>query len=460
METLLLAEDKESLARVISEALEPEGYRVEIAATGTEAVRKLASGRRFSFVLTDLRLPGVDGIGVLRASREHNPDCPVIVMTAYGTIEEAVEAMKLGAWDFVQKPVDIDYLALILRRAREHQALKSENLLLRQEFQEKLGLPVIIGDSAPMRELTRKIQRVAPTDSTVLLTGESGTGKELFARAIHALSPRKNRPFVAVNCAAIPDTLIENELFGHEKGSYTGAASRQLGKFELAAGGTVFLDEIGELALSVQSKILRVLQEHSFERIGGQHSIEADVRVVCATNRDLTLAISEGKFREDLFFRIHVFPVEVPSLRARKEDIRPLARFFASRYAAEVGKREMSIGEEAWSVLMQHDWPGNVRELENAIERAVILADGQEIAARDLQLIPTAMGGSLRQVLDLSGTLGEAVGRASERVEREKISEVLRETRDRQLAAERLGITARTLASKMRHHGIDDDETS
>lgn len=459
MKNILLVEDKESLARMIREALEAEGLAVDWVASGTDAVRRIASGRQFGVVLTDLRLPGADGIDVLRGVREHDPDCPVILMTGFGTIEEAVEAMKGGAWDFLQKPVDVDYLMLLVRRALEHRDLRTENLLLKEEFQKAHDLPAIIGDSVPMREVSQQIQKVTPTDATVLLLGESGTGKELFARAIHTLSPRRNRPFVAINCAAIPETLIENELFGHEKGAYTGASSRHLGRFELADGGTVFLDEIGELPIGMQSKVLRVLQERSFERVGGTQTIEVDVRLVFATNRDLKAAVTEGRFREDLYFRIHVFPVEIPPLRARKEDIEALARYFVGKFSRELGKPALTVSPAAWAMLREYDWPGNIRELENAIERAVILADHGTIDADDFQLRETGdRDERLRNLFDLSGSLEEAAAKAVERVERAKIAEVLRETPQRQAAAERLGLTPRALAAKLRLYGFEEPE--
>ncbi len=457
MDRILLVEDKESLALMIREALELEGVAVEWAPDGKAATRKLATGSRYALVLTDLRLPGADGLQVLRTSRENDPDCPVIVMTAYGTIEQAVEAMKLGAYDFVQKPIDVDYLTLLVRRAREYRALRSENLLLREEYQKRLGLPVIVGDSLPMRDVSQKVQRVAPTDSTVLLTGESGTGKELFARAIHSISPRANRPFVAINCAAIPETLIENELFGHEKGSFTGAVARQIGKFELADGGTVFLDEIGELAPAVQVKVLRVIQERKIERIGGLQTLDVDVRVICATNRDLRAAIRDGIFREDLFFRINVFPVEIPPLRSRKEDLEPLARFFVARFAKELGKGEVTISEDAWRALRAYDWPGNVRELENALERALILADGSVVTARDLQIGSAQEERfAVRNAFDLSGSLDEVTARATERVERAKILEALRDSADRAAAAAKLGLSPRALTAKLRQYGMEE----
>jgi DNA-binding NtrC family response regulator len=457
MDRILLVEDKESLALMIREALELDGVAVDLAGDGKSAVRKLASGTRYALVLTDLRLPGADGLQVLRNSRENDPDCPVIVMTAYGTIEQAVEAMKLGAYDFIQKPIDVDYLTLLVRRAREYRALRSENLLLREEYQKRLGLPLIVGESLPMREVSQKVQRVAPTDSTVLLTGESGTGKELFARAIHSLSSRANRPFVAINCAAIPETLIENELFGHEKGSFTGAVSRQLGKFELADGGTIFLDEIGDLAPAVQSKVLRVIQERRIERIGGTQTLEVDVRLIFATNRDLRAAIRDGFFREDLYFRINVFPVEVPPLRSRKEDLEPLARFFIARFAKELGKGEVTLTDDAWRELRAYDWPGNVRELENALERALILADGSVVDSKDLQIGSAQEEGfAVRSAFDLSGSLEEVTGRAVARIERAKILEALRDSPDRHGAAEKLGLSPRALTAKLKHYGLEE----
>jgi DNA-binding NtrC family response regulator len=447
MRRLLIVEDKESLALMLKETVESEGLEADISPTGSDATRRIAEGRRYFAVLTDLRLPGADGIAVLRAVKESDPDCPVIVMTAFGTIENAVEAMKLGAFDFVQKPVDVDYLLLLLRRCREHRELLSENLLLKEEFQRRYGLPAIVGESKPIVDVGAAIQRVAPTDSTVLLQGESGTGKELFARAIHQLSPRRARPFVAVNCAAIPDTLIENELFGHERGAFTGAVGRQLGKFELADSGTIFLDEIGELNHAMQSKLLRVLQERSFDRIGGVSAVEVDIRVICATNRNLADDVKSGRFRQDLFFRINVFPVTVPPLRERRDDIDALVDHFVPKLARELKKPQLRISAAARERLRAHDWPGNIRELENALERAAILCDGATIEPRDLTIASTSP-----ETLDLSGTLDEA----GSRLERFKIADALRTSASRAAAADVLGISPRTLAAKMKEHGLDE----
>ena len=461
MKRILIVEDKESLAQMLRETVEAEGLEADVASTGTEAVRWLASGRRYVVVLTDLRLPGADGIAVLRQARESDPDCPVIVMTAFGTVENAVEAMKLGAYDFVQKPIDVDYLVLLLKRCREHRELRFENLLLKQEFRDRYALPEIIGESARIVEVSQSIQKVAPTDTTVLLQGESGTGKELFARAIHQLSKRRDRAFVAINCAAIPETLIENELFGHEKGAFTGAVGRQLGKFELADGGTIFLDEIGELSPAVQSKILRVVQERRFERIGGAATLDVDVRVICATNRDLAIEVRRGTFREDLYFRINVFPVTVPPLRVRRDDIPRLAEHFLRKFAREFGKPSLSFSAEALEALQNYDWPGNIRELENCIERAAILSDSDRIASRDFSL-GTARSPEdvIREVVDLSGTLDEVASRLLRIVERAKIADALRTSASRADAAEALGISARALSIKARELGLVEKNTS
>ncbi|HKS22127.1 MAG TPA: sigma-54 dependent transcriptional regulator [Thermoanaerobaculia bacterium] len=455
MKRLLIVEDKESLALMLQETVRSEGLDADIAATGNDAMNRLAAGTPYFAVLTDLRLPGADGIAVLRQAKESDPDCPVIVMTAFGTIENAVEAMKLGAFDFVQKPIDVDHLLLLLRRCREMRELQSENLLLKEEFQQRYRLPAIIGDSPRIVDVSSAIQRVAPTDSTVLLQGESGTGKELFARAIHQLSPRRDRAFVAINCAAIPDTLIENELFGHEKGAFTGATARQVGKFELADSGTIFLDEIADLGLGVQAKILRVLQERRFERIGGTASIDVDVRIICATNRNVADEVKEGRFRDDLYFRINVFPVTVPPLRARREDIDALTDFFLQRLGRELKKPSLRIADAARAALRAYDWPGNIRELENTLERAAILCDRNSIEPRDLAIAAALRDDAVAEALDLSGTLDEATARATRAVERLKIVDALRRTSSRNEAAELLGIAPRTLTAKMKEHGLE-----
>src|SRR5436853_4275117 len=325
MPDILLVEDKESLRRVLRLTLERAGYSVTEAADAREAIAEI--GRvPHKIVLTDLRMPNGSGLDVLRAAKTADNDIPVIVMTAYGSIDEAVQAMKDGAHDFLQKPVDSNHLLLLVERALEQLRLRTENILLREEWSKRYGFPRIIGESEAIKRSVAETQRVAQTDATVLLLGESGTGKELFARAVHHLSPRRDKPFVAINCAAIPETLIESELFGHERGAFTGATERRPGKFELATGGTVFLDEIGELPLAAQGKLLRAIEEKTVDRIGGRAPVAVDVRIVAATNRDLQSAARDGEFRRDLYFRLAVFPVRVPPLRARDADVILLAR--------------------------------------------------------------------------------------------------------------------------------------
>src|SRR5499433_2795161 len=333
MPDILLVEDKESLRRVLRLTLEHAGYSVTEAVDAREAISAIARTPH-KIVLTDLRMPNGSGLDVLRAAKSADGDTPVIVMTAYGSIDEAVQAMKDGAHDFLQKPVDSNHLLLLVERALEQSRIRTENILLREEGSKRYGFPRIIGESEAIKKAVSETQRVAQTDATVLLLGESGTGKELFARAIHHLSNRREKAFVAINCAAIPETLIENELFGHERGAFTGAGDRRLGKFELASGGTVFLDEIGELPLAVQGKLLRAIEEKVVDRIGGRAPVAVDVRLVAATNRDLRIAVEAGDFRRDLFFRLAVFPVEIPPLRERDDDLVLLA----NQFAAELGK--------------------------------------------------------------------------------------------------------------------------
>src|SRR5437773_5482942 len=385
MPDILLVEDKDSLRRVLRLTLENAGYSVTEAADAREAIAAL--GRTpHRVVLTDLRMPDGSGIDVLRAAKSVDSDIPVIVMTAYGSIDEAVQAMKDGAHDFLQKPVDSNHLLLLVERALEQSRLRTENILLREEWSKRYGFPRIVGESEAIKRTVAETQRVAQTEATVLLLGESGTGKELFARAVHHLSNRRDKPFVAINCAAIPETLIENELFGHERGAFTGAGERRLGKFELASSGTVFLDEIGELPLAVQGKLLRAIEEKVVDRIGGRAPIPVDVRIVAATNKDLRAAVDSGEFRGDLFFRLAVFPIQIPPLRERDGDVALLARHFAGKLGKELRGREASLGPEAIQALRAHSWPGNVRELENAIERACILSDSMTLDSKDLGL--------------------------------------------------------------------------
>jgi DNA-binding NtrC family response regulator len=401
-------------------------------------------------------MPHGSGLDVLRVARAADGDVPVIVMTAYGSIDEAVQAMKDGAHDFLQKPVDSNHLMLLVARALEQARLRTENFLLREEWSRRYGFPRIIGESEAIKRAVSETQRVAMTEATVLLLGESGTGKELFARAVHHLSERRDQPFVAVNCAAIPESLIENELFGHERGAFTGAGARHLGKFELAAGGTVFLDEIGELPLGVQGKLLRAIEEKAVDRIGGRGPVPVDVRIVTATNRDLRGAADRGEFRRDLFFRLAVFPIEIPPLRERGDDVILLANHFAAELGKELRKREATLSEACVLALRNHNWPGNVRELQNAIERACILADSSMLEPRDLGIVAeTVTEPDVVRDLDTSGTLSEVAERAVSFVERRKILEALSANEgNKSKTADVLGVSYKTLLTKIKEYDI------
>jgi DNA-binding NtrC family response regulator len=461
MEPVLLVEDKHELRAMLRKALERSGYAVEEAADGNAAIEKLRA-RRYLVVLTDLKLPGSSGIEVLRASAQADPTVAVILMTAYGSIEEAVTAMKEGAFDFIQKPVDLDHLKLLMERAARQQELVRENIVLREEYSARYGFPRILGEHPAMKEISEQVQRVAATDSTVLLLGESGTGKELFARAIHHLSARRDGPFIALNCAAIPEGLVETEIFGHERGAFTGAGARKLGRLEMAHRGTLFLDEIGELPAPMQAKLLRVLEEKRFERVGGTAAIEVNVRILSATNRDLRAAVAAKAFREDLWFRIAAVPLEIPPLRERGADVLLLAEHFLEKYRREFRKSGLVLDDEAKRRLGEYAWPGNVRELQNTIERAAILARGDTISAADLRLpapqpAPAEMPeGMLPAGFDWSGTLEEVAGRAQGHVERFLIARALAEAKwNKTRAAELLGVSYKTLLAKIRALGLE-----
>jgi DNA-binding NtrC family response regulator len=444
---------------MLRHALERQGHAVLEARDQPEAERMLQLNP--AVVLSDLRLPVGDGFGVLRASKEFDADTPVIVMTAYGSIEDAVAAMKEGALDFLAKPVDPDHLALLVARALEQRRMVTENLLLKEELAVRRGAPQLVGEDVSLRKVFAGLQRAAATDTTVLLEGESGTGKELFARSLHALSPRADAPFVAINCAAIPETLLETELFGHEKGAFTGAVARKPGKFEMAHRGTLFLDEIGDLPLSLQAKILRALEERRFERVGGTASVQVDVRLVAATNRGLRAAVAARRFREDLFFRLSVFPITVPPLRDRPGDIPLLARYFVDRFCRDMKKKPIALSPAALEQLVSYRWPGNVRELQNCIERAVILAEGDAIQPRHLNLTFKAVERDAEPPnplaeLDLTGTLTEATRRGLSVIERVKIEQVLKEAdNSKGRAAELLQISYKALLAKLKEHRLE-----
>ena len=450
MSDVLVVEDKESLREMLRKTLEARGWGVREAGDAYEARRQLHQAK-FMAVLTDLRLPGGSGFDVLAAARDSDADLPVIVMTAFGTVEEAVRAMKEGAADFLTKPVDTDHLLLLLDRATERRRLATDYLLLKEDYQRRLGISRVLGEDPAWKETLLAVQRAAATDATVLFLGESGTGKELLSRALHQLSPRAKGPFVAINCAAIPENLIENELFGHEKGAYTGATGRKAGKAELAHHGTLFLDEIGDLPLALQGKILRLVQERQFERVGGVQTLSVDVRLVAATNRALKEAVARKEFREDLYFRLSVLEISIPPLRRRRSDILLLAAAFLERYARELGRKDLRLSDEARAALQEHPWPGNVRELQNCIERAAILCDGVVILPAHLRLTAPVGGPSLADLFDLSGPLPDVVRRATERIEDEAIRLALEAAAgDRAAAAERLGISVSTISRRLR----------
>ncbi len=447
---------------MLRHALEAHGHTVLEARDEPEAVRELRQTRPV-VVLTDLKLPVGDGFGILRAAKELDPNLPVVVMTAYGSIQDAVLAMREGAMDFLAKPVEPDHLLLMVERAIAQRRMLTEYIVLKEELAERRGAPRIIGDDAKLRQVSQQLHRAAATDATVLLEGESGTGKELFARALHALSPRSDGPFVAINCAAIPETLLETELFGHEKGAFTGAVQRKPGRFELAHRGTLFLDEIGDLPLALQAKILRALEQKQFERVGGTQTLLVDVRVVAATNRNLKQRVAERQFREDLYFRLSVFPIQIPPLRERGDDVLTLARHFVERFCKDLNKNALLLAPGAIEDLKAYSWPGNVRELQNCIERAVILTEGDVIQSRHLNLsfrnasVPVPVTADPWDQLDLSGTLGDAVRRVSAEVERRKIELALKEAGGNKVqAAHALQIGFKVLLQKLKTYGIPE----
>jgi len=441
MKTILIIDDDPGFQKLLETILTGEGYRVEAGGSVAEA-RKLGAEKQFDLVLSDLKLPDGDGLQVLAWFAEHAPQTPVIMITAFGTVATAVEAMKLGAVDYLGKPLrSPDELRLLVRRTLTNRRIARERDLLREQAEAGFSCDSLIAEDSRMKEALDLARKVAPTEATVLLTGESGTGKELLARCIHANSRRAGGVFVAVNCAALAPTLIESELFGHEKGAFTGAVSQHLGRFERAEGGTLLLDEIGELDGHLQSKLLRVLQEKTFERVGGRRQIRADVRVIAATNRGLKRMVEEGRFRADLYYRLSTFPIELPPLRERPADIEPLARFFLSRAASNLGKPSLALSEEAVEKLRRYRWPGNVRELENLMERMAILCDGS-VGAADL---PIQAGDTPPHPVRWRD------------IERRAIEEALRRNRgNRTQAARELGISLRKLQYRLKEYGYND----
>ena len=446
---ILIVEDEKSQREMLSGFLSKEGHAVREAENGEQAVAAVREGT-FDLLLLDYKMPGMNGLEVLKEVKQINPDIDVIMMTAFGTIETAVRAMKAGAADYITKPVDLDELLLHLNRLSERRVLLRENEILRQELRDKgVTADQIISRSTEMEHLVNMAGRIASSRATILIQGESGTGKELLARLVHQLSPRSDRPMIAVNCGAIPETLLEAELFGHEKGAFTGAAGRRIGRFEEADGSTLFLDEVGELTPSVQVKLLRFLQEREFQRLGGNQTIRADVRVISATNRDLELKVREGAFREDLYYRLNVVVMSIPPLRERKADIPLLVDYFLKRYARDNGKAIDGLSREAKDLILKYDYPGNVRELENIIERAVVIARGRIITVDDLPFRDRS------KPAEAKGPEGQAMKNAMEALERRLVEEAMQETQGNQSrAADLLGISERMLRYKLKKYSL------
>ncbi|WP_394841128.1 sigma-54 dependent transcriptional regulator [Pendulispora brunnea] len=455
---ILVAEDERAIQLALSGLLRRLGYEVEQAHDGAEALRKLQEGV-FDLVLTDLALgEGPSGMDVLRASKEARPETPVVMITAYGSEKVAVQAMKSGAEDYVPKPFDNDEIRLVVTRALDRTRLAREHRLLLERVTRDYGFASLIGAGPAMRTVFGQIQKVAETDLTVLVRGESGSGKELVAQAIHQCSPRSERPFVPVNCAAISRELVESELFGHEKGAFTGASARRIGRFEAASGGTIFLDEIGDMPLETQAKVLRVLEERSFERVGGNRPIEANVRVVAATHRDLEAEVARGRYREDLYYRLKVVEIVVPPLRERLEDVPALVSRFLERLATRLGRDKRTMSSRAMARLAAHSWPGNVRELRHVVEQAAVLASEDVIDEADLRLGAASMAGAKEVAIT---SFSEAKRRMIEDFERRFIATALeRHGGNISQTADAIGMVRQSLQQKMKELGLRADGKS
>ena len=446
---ILVVDDEESIRMMLRAVLEEEGYEIIEAADGPEAV-KAVEQNPLDLILLDIRMTTMDGIETLTEIRKISPFVPVLMMTAYATVKTAVEALKAGAFEYLAKPLDIEELKILVQKALEYYRLREENLTLKERLGSRFDFSRIIGKGRKMKELFDFLAQVAPSEATVLILGESGTGKELVANAIHHNSPRTQQPFVKVACAALPETLLESELFGHEKGAFTGAIARREGRFQAAHRGTIFLDEVGEMSLAIQTKLLRVLQEREFEPVGSSRTAKVDVRVIAATNKDLGKEIKEGRFRDDLFYRLNVIPIHLPPVRERKEDIPALANHFLSLYREKNKKEIKEISPKALDLLIRHDWPGNIRELENCLERAVIVARGELLAPADL---PPAIQNLPAGKEDAE--IPFPAGISLQEAEKALILKTLEDTGgNRSRAAEILGINRRTLQMKLKEYGM------
>jgi DNA-binding NtrC family response regulator len=451
---ILLVDDEKNILKVMSASLRKEGYEVETARSGEEAIGKIGTNR-YSLIITDYKLPGINGLGLLQELKGKDPDLPIIILTAYGTIEKAVEAMKKGASNYLTKPLNLDELTLVTRDAIERHALIEENKALRQRLLDKYSFDNIIGKCPAMEEVFRMIRMVSRSNANILIIGGSGTGKELVARAIHFASERKGFPFVPVDCAAIPEGLLENEIFGHEKGAYTGAHDKRIGLIEQAHGGAIFLDEVGELSLNLQKKLLRVLQEREFQRLGGKERVKVDIRVIAATNRDLEEDVKEGRFREDLFYRLNVVSIPIPPLRERRDDIPLLSEYFLRKYNEENKKDIRSFDPCVMDLFMNYDWPGNVRELENTVERAVVLCNFERIV---LDNIPSNIINSAGKKWPIFEIPSECLNLIE--IEKRVVQKALDEVGWNQSKASAiLGISRKQLRTKMKHLGLVECHT-
>lgn len=458
MQTILVVDDEPNYLVILEELLREEGYEVFCAESGQQAL-EIIKQSDLDLVITDMRMPGLDGLELLKSSKERNPDLPVIMITAFGEVEKAVAAMRTGAFNYLTKPFDNDELLVSVRQAVDHYRVIKENTRLRAEISQQDSYACMVGKSRRMREIYSLIDKVAPTPTSVLITGESGTGKELVARAIHTQSPRHKAPFITLNCAGLPENLLESELFGHEKGAFTGAVALRKGRFELADGGTLFLDEVGEMPLSLQAKLLRVIQERNFERVGGNATIEVDVRLIAATNKELKEEVERGNFREDLYYRLNVVHIHLPPLRERLDDIPMLAAHFVGKFASSLQRPELRIEPETLRLLATLPWDGNVRELENTIERAAVLCADDLITPEDVQPDPAGSAGAAEwgENLDLDQLIppGTPLPEVLNAIEKRLVSTALQQAEQVQIrAAENLGITKSLLQYKMKKFGL------
>jgi two-component system response regulator AtoC len=451
MTRVLVVDDERKMRRVLQILLEQMGFESVAAETAEEALERFDS-EKIDLVLTDLKLPGMSGVDLLARIRTQDTDVPVIVLTAHGTVQTAVAAMKSGAFDYILKPFDIEAIELVIRRALEMQRYRTENRFLKEQAEDTPAFEHLVGTSPAMQAIYALVRQVALAKTAVLITGETGTGKELVARAIHNLSPRRDKLFVPLNCAAIPPDLLESELFGHQRGAFTGAHAERAGKFELADGGTLFLDEIGDMAYPLQAKMLRVLQEGVVERVGSNKTIRVDVRLLSSTNRDLAGSIRSGTFREDLYYRLNVFHIQLPPLRERREDVGPLAQYFIRKFGEELGKGPLQVAEAALPLVTQYDWPGNVRELRNLMERAAVLARTPVV---DADLIRVLLPSAPVEPAPATGPESLALEPAVEEVERKLILRALGASDDNKAEAARLlGVSERTLWYKLKRYGL------